>query len=104
MVAVTRSICISRSTTLVAKKISIIYYLLSIIYYLKSPGCASGFCPPAPPGVTFSGRIRRGVACVRQCHVRAGLVTAREPQNLFRYLPIKEQHKTKTVGASREAP
>ena len=32
-----------------------IYYLLSIIYYLlsKVPGCASGFCPSAPLGVTF---------------------------------------------------
>ena len=43
----------SKKHTSGAKKISIIYYLLSIIYYLKSPGCANGFCPSAPLGVTF---------------------------------------------------
>ena len=55
MLAVARSTCISRSIPLGAKEN--IYYLLSIIHYLlsKVPGCASGFCPSAPLGVTFVG-------------------------------------------------
>ena len=50
--AVSRNTCTAKSTPRARKNI---YYLLSIIYYLKSPGCANGFCPSAPLGVTFVG-------------------------------------------------
>ena len=62
--AVARNVCTAKNTPRARKNI---YYLLSLIHYLlsKVPGCANGFYPSAPLGVTFSGRIRRGVACVK---------------------------------------
>ena len=52
MVAVARNICTAKNTPRARANN---YYLLSLIHYLlsKVPGCASGFCPSAPLGVTF---------------------------------------------------
>ena len=52
MVAVARNICTAKNTPRARKNI---YYLLSLIHYLlsKVPGCANGFYPSAPLGVTF---------------------------------------------------